>query len=37
MKPLAAIYHLDLDDAPLPATAKALDGVYAEPPIDGEL
>jgi len=37
VKPLAGINHLDLDDAPLTAAAKALDGVYAEPPIGGEL
>jgi hypothetical protein len=36
MNPLARINHLNFDDARL-AAARALDGVYAEPPIAGEL
>ena len=36
MNPLARINHLNFDDTRL-AAAQALDGVYAEPPIAGEL
>jgi hypothetical protein len=36
MNPLARINHLNFDDARL-AAAQAVDGVYAKPPIAGEL
>ena len=36
MNPLAGINHLNFNDA-RPAAAQALDGVYAEPPVGGEL